>query len=433
MDKIDKIFNERKDNCSFNTSYPLYPSHWKAWKVDGALDFTGEDDISFYVHIPFCQSLCRFCEYVRYKNSDDAMQSRYLDILANDMDAFITRHNNTELVLHGLDIGGGTPTALSEESFSRLLDLINTRVQNISRQPDYLGSIEATFSTITTEKIKKIEAHSSLIGRVSFGLQNVSPSFLKTYNRENGTLKKMQEVFDECRKHGIKILNIDLMYGFPDQNDADIRATMEVVKRLGPEHLTLYELRTNMVAATCSTTSAEQRYQQYCLLYELAIDMGYSGRFGCNTFSRTNDLGLSSYLHHRMIGNGSYKGFGIAAQSKTKQGLSYNIGKNNEGLKHCLSQETFENGGDTYLLPPQEMLAKYLAICGYCGFFDLRIVESILHEDLLLKFSAVFDFLTKHQYISIKDGKVFITHSGFKYYGPILSLFYPMINQTSQL
>ena len=131
-----------------------------------------------------------------------------------------------------------------------------------------------------------------------------------------------------------------------------------------------------------------------------------------------------------MIANGSYKGFGIAAQSKTKQGLSYNIGKNNEGLQHCLSQETFERCGDTYLLPPQEMLAKYLAICGYCGYFDLRIVESILHEDPLSKFSAVFDFLTKNQYISIENGTVCITQSGFKYYGPIMSLFYPMINQT---
>lgn len=429
MDKIEKIFNKRKDNCSFNTSYPLDPSYWKAWKVNGTLDFAGENDISFYVHIPFCQSLCRFCEYVRYKNSDDAMQSRYLDILASDMDAFISRYNNTELVLHGLDIGGGTPTALSVESFSRLLDLIDSRVQNISRRPDYLGSIEATFSTITTEKIKKIEAHSSLIGRVSFGLQNVNPTFLKTYNRENGTLLHMQEVFDECRKHGIKVLNIDLMYGFPDQTEADIRATMEVVKRLRPEHLTFYELRTNMLAAS-PTTSAEQRYQQYNLLYELAVDLGYSGQFGKNTFSRINDFGLSSYLHHRMIENGTYKGFGIAAQSKSKNGLSYNIGKVNESLQHCLSQKTFEMGGDTYLLPPQEMLAKYLAICGYCGYFDLRIVESILHEDPLLKFSAVFDFLTKNQYISIKNGIVFITQSGFKYYGPIMSLFYPMINQT---
>ena len=429
MDKIEKIFNERKDNCSLNTSYPLDPSYWKAWKVNGTLDFAGENDISFYLHIPFCQSLCRFCEYVRYKNSDDAVQSRYLDILANDMDAFITRHNNTELILHGLDIGGGTPTALYEESFSRLLDLIDSRVQSIKRNPDYLGSIEATFSTITTEKIKKIEAHSSIIGRVSFGLQNVNPAFLKTYNRENETLQHMQEIFDECRKHGIKVLNIDLMYGFPDQTEADIIATMEVIKRLSPEHLTFYELRTNMLAA-CPTSSAEQRYQQYNLLYELAVDMGYCGRFGRNTFSRINDLGLSSYLHHRMIGNGSYKGFGIAAQSKNKHGLSYNIGKNREGLQQCLSQETFEKGGDTYLLPPQEMLAKYLAICGYCGYFDLRIVDSIIHDDPLLKFSAVFDFLTKNQYISIKEDKAYITQSGFKYYGPILSLFYPIINQT---
>ena len=98
-----------------------------------------------------------------------------------------------------------------------------------------------------------------------------------------------------------------------------------------PEHLTVYELRTNMLSRY-PIAIAEQRFEQYSYLYDLITGLGYKGRFGMNTFSLIGDYGLSSYLQHRMMKNGSYKGFGIAAQSKNNTGISYNIGKNGESL-----------------------------------------------------------------------------------------------------
>jgi oxygen-independent coproporphyrinogen-3 oxidase len=303
-----------------------------------------------------------------------------------------------------------------------LITMVNQYSELIKKSTDCSGSIEATFESLTIEKIKTISECSPLIKRISFGLQNVNSSFLKNNNRSNGPFKTMALLFNECRRRNIPVLNIDLMYGFMNQSEADMRATMTVVKELAPEHLTVYELRTNMLH-NYQTASQKQRYRQYSYLYGLITDLGYKGRYGQNTFSKIDDFGVSPYLYHRMVENGSYKGFGISAQSKSIKGLSYNIGKNGESLIECCKRGTFENG-DTYLLPPREMLSKYLAICGYCGFFDLNIMENIIHSDPMIEFNSVFEFLINNDLVSIDDRKVFISNKGFMNYGAILSLFF---------
>ena len=233
----------------------------------------------------------------------------------------------------------------------------------------------------------------------------------------------MADIFRSCRQQGINTINLDLMYGFVHQTKEEIEATTKVVERLMPEHLTVYELRTNMLSKYPIAT-AEQRFEQYSYLYDLITGLGYKGRFGMNTFSLTGDYGLSSYLQHRMMENGSYKGFGIAAQSKNDTGISYNIGKNGESLECCLYMNTFEEGGDSYRLPPRELLSKYVAISGYCGMMDLSVMEEILHSDPNMVFEKELGFLLNNDYIE-KDGTMlYLTPKGFLHYGAVLSLFY---------
>ena len=143
-----------------------------------------------------------------------------------------------------------------------------------------------------------------------------------------------------------------------------------------------------------------------------------------NTFSLVDDYGLSSYLQHRMMKNGSYKGFGIAAQSKNDTGLSYNIGKNGESLKSCLSKKTFEKDGDSYKLPPRELLSKYVAISGYCGMIDLSVMEKILHSDPNVVYKNELSFLLNNNYIKKNGTMICLTPKGFLHYGAVLSLFY---------
>ena len=423
MTETEELFETRKDISDYNTSYPLHPSDWSSWRTADRLSFDDVEDLSFYIHIPFCQSLCKYCEYIKYKKTSESIERKYLDIVDSDMRKFAEQSATGETILWGFDIGGGTPTVLSTENFAKLIEMSAEYARRFKRAEHFKGSIEATFNTINESKIAIISDHSEIFSRISFGLQSTSCAFLRDNNRDNGHIHRMADIFYNCRQHGINTINLDLMYGFFNQTKEEIEATMKVVERLMPEHLTVYELRTNMLNRYPIAT-AEQRFEQYSYLYDLITRLGYKGRFGMNTFSLTGDNGLSSYLQHRMMRNGSYKGFGIAAQSKNDTGISYNIGKNSESLDCCLSKNTFEKGGDSYKLPPRELLSKYVAISGYCGMVDLSVMEKRLHSDPNMVFEKELDFLLNNQYIEKNGSMLYLTPKGFLYYGAVLSLFY---------
>lgn len=415
---MENIFEQRRNKALLNTSYPLKPVDWAQFKSAFPLPFDMDKDVCFYIHVPFCRSLCKFCEYIRFKSDNGIDEERYLDILEKDIDAFLNKYPN--LRLRGFDIGGGTPTALSLRAFERLLQIYRNGVDRCNLSSDFLPSIEATFSTLDKDKIRAIAT--SGIKRISLGIQSANTSFLLANHRYNGSLAHMSDIFAQCRKYGVSILNIDLMYGFLNQSDKDLTAALAIVSELLPEHLTIYELRTNMLNSYQSKP-ASCLFKQYEFLFNHIMDMGYKGRFGQNTFSRANDMGVSSYLQNRMTENCAYKGFGIAAQSKSSKGLSYNIGKNGESLTECLQQESFECG-DVYILPRRELLSKYIAICGYCGMFKLSKMEEILGENPLDVFHNQFKFLFDQHLIKREEDIIYITHKGFRDYGAVLSLFH---------
>jgi oxygen-independent coproporphyrinogen-3 oxidase len=424
---MDKIFFELTENDKFNTSYPIKPEHWKKYKSTMPLVFD-EREICFYAHIPFCESLCKFCEYIKYKNPDEKTQLKYVNILIADINKFINAHN--DVTLFGFDIGGGTPTCLNDNVFEILMDNVIKIINKIQVSDDFEPSIEATFSTITENKIKMLTKNEPkpLFKRISFGIQTLNNKILDENNRMNLNSKNIEKVFTLCKNYHIEKINIDMMYGLSGQNLSDLRHSIEFTRIFMPSQVTLYEFRTNILNITENKTK-EQLFIQYSYLFDELTNLGYYGSFGQNTFSlNKDDYGLSSYLRHRVFDNMAYRGFGISAQSKNKDGVAYNIGKNRESLQECLMGESIVYD-DIYKLPKEELLAKYMAISGYSGKFSIKIMSTILKEDASEYFKEQIKFLINNDFICINNETsiVEITKVGFKYYGAILAMFYPPV------
>ncbi len=415
---MDKIFNKAENSLYANTSYPLDKSNWEEYRIKDDTLFKDESDLSLYIHIPFCNKLCSFCEYIKFKKEDNEYENKYLDILEDDVNNFL---NTNAFRLYGFDIGGGTPTSLSLYNFKRLMS-IATKINNIKNKvDDYEPSIEATFDTIDEEKVKLIK--NAGFKRISFGIQTTNTKILTCQNRNVVTLDKMISVFKMLRENNIEKINVDFMYGIVGQTLDDIKTSLECLEILKPEHVTLYEMRYNLIKNK-TFISKDDLFNQYNLIYMRLKELGYIGNFGSNTFSKKNgDLGLSSYLRYRMIKNISYKGFGISAQSKSKIGISYNIGKNHESIEDCFKENTFY-ADDIYLLPKEELVAKYVMISLYYGQFDLDIMSEILDCDAFNYYKNEFYYLINNNYIKVDKNKVNVTQKGFKYYGAIGSLFY---------
>lgn len=416
MLRIEQIWRKRTDNNRYNTSYPLHPSDWIKYRVPGPLPFS-DTRCAFYIHIPFCARLCSFCEYTRMRCPEEHLQIQYLKTLAKDVNLFCAEHSVSEL--YGFDIGGGTPTVLSNAAFSFLIELYHGIMERFTLSNDYEPSIEGTFHSVSEQKLT--QAVKAGIKRLSLGLQSSEQSVLLAHNRENLRLEHMRNQMEMIRSCGVRKINLDLMYGLNGQSHKSINTDVEYIATLNPEQVTLYEWRTNMLRVA-EQPRLEQNYAAYAMYYDALKKLGYNARFGQNTFSRsTEDEGCSSYLRHRMLSASAYKGFGISAQSMSSAGISYNLGKNTKILP--TSASSFEIG-DTYVLPPRELAAKYIAISAYYGGFSLNRLSELMQCRADVIFEEQICFVLSHGLMERCGDILYITQKGYRHYGATFSLFY---------
>lgn len=426
---IKEKFESRKDDNKYNTSYPLNPEDWKEYEVSGELKFDTSKPISFYIHIPFCNSLCKFCEYTRTKTPNSSITNQYLSTLENDIDGFMSK--NPYIKLNGFDIGGGTPTSLSDSEFSRLLRIyLRTKKKCNIYNDDYVSSIESTFRSITMDKIDMI--YDAGIRRISFGLQSSDNKLMKRLGRKSNDNSDMRlpQIVSYAKSKGLKV-NIDIMYGL---NLAEYRSIlesvardMEKIKELDPDQVTLYEFRPNMSDHKVSLDK-DKLYLYYYTFYYLLREAGYKSVFGRNTFSKNlYDWGMSSYLKSRMVFGIQYKGFGISAQSMSRYGISYNVGKGSNNIYNLILNDKTYESCKYYKLPESELLSKFIAISGYSGRIYTPVADSLTESGSFMEeFEEEIDFLRNKKLITVDFIRrtIDITEEGYKYYGAVFSLFY---------
>ena len=428
---IKRLFEQRKNNPMFNTSFPLSPDDWAKYSTPGILPFDRSKPIAFYIHIPFCSQICSFCEYTKMCTPGKEKQRSYLGALDMEFNRFIDRYPNMKI--YGFDIGGGTPTSLDAGVFCQLMSMFEEGfVADRTVTSDYEPSIEGSFETLVDDywgPHKSYYIAKAGFKRLSLGVQSTAEDVLSPLHRNNISVSKMGKAMDEWHRLGISKINLDLMYGLPGQTIQTLKKDIDVIRELNPEQVTVYEFRTNQLKTNYKPDSGSC-FNQYCELFNGLIRLGYYGEFGRNTFSRDPyDCGLSSYLRHRMFEGWQYKGLGISAQSMSTFGISYNIGKN-ESVGKLLDQDWLINNGYSYealtyyQLPCQELLNKFIAISGYSGGFSLSAAKNIYVNDFDARYSAVLSFLINEKLATIKDERFQLTETGFRHYGAALSLFY---------
>jgi oxygen-independent coproporphyrinogen-3 oxidase len=349
---------------------------------------------------------------------DENVQREYLLAIASDIKQF--RQKYQDITLLGFDIGGGTPTSLSEKNFSLLMQIYQTAISGLKIDAIYEPSIEGTFNTLSEQKLEDMSEMGFY--RLSLGVQSSCSSVLHQHQRGNSSEAMMSSWLKKAWDKGIKKVNLDFMYGLKGQNKSTIQQDQDLIGRLKPQQVTLYELRTNMISEKESFTK-EDLYDQYVHYYDGLIAMGYKARFGQNTFSiDAADEGVSSYLRERMLNGAAYKGFGMSAQSMSSSGIAYNIGKlavvpQNE-VKYEGYPEQF-----TYLLPSNELASKYMAISAYNGSFSINRLKNFgISDDYL---NEILDFCIGEGLLyKGNHDRVFVTRKGFVHYGALFSLFY---------
>ena len=185
-----------------------------------------------YIHIPFCFHKCHYCDFYSIVG-DENQQTKFVERLISEFAAvapYITQPIET------IFIGGGTPTLIEQNLLSKMLGAIAT---HFTLAQDYEWTIEANPETLTPDVSTRLAEGG--INRVSIGAQSFDIDCLKTLERwhtPGSVAKSMQHV----RNAGIENVNLDLIFGIPNQTMEVFRNDIKQTVDLSPEHISAYAL-----------------------------------------------------------------------------------------------------------------------------------------------------------------------------------------------
>ena len=191
-------------------------------------------EISLYIHVPFCRYRCGYCDFNTYAGLDD-LKPNYVKAVCREMELLALSYQE-KLSLHTIYFGGGTPSLLTVSQVEAILTSVK---QFFDLSPYAEISLEANPGTVNQAYLHDL--HRLGINRLSMGMQSADPSMLRLLDRQH----EPWEVFDAvrfARKAGFDNINLDLIFGLPDQRMEGWRNTLDVATSLKPEHLSLYSL-----------------------------------------------------------------------------------------------------------------------------------------------------------------------------------------------
>jgi len=189
--------------------------------------------LSLYVHVPFCESLCYYCACNKIITKHHDRAAEYLRYLSREVDLHTAQLGVGQTVTQ-LHLGGGTPTFLSDAELRELMAMLR-RSFNLAPGGEY--SIEIDPRTIDASRLDTLAELG--FNRLSFGVQDFDPAVQKAVHR----VQPAEQVFalvQAARERGFDSVNVDLIYGLPQQTPESFARTLGQVCELRPDRIALY-------------------------------------------------------------------------------------------------------------------------------------------------------------------------------------------------
>ncbi len=185
-----------------------------------------------YIHIPFCVRKCGYCDFCSVPPAD-GMIDGYIDRLRSEISAY---RREDRIAIDTVYVGGGTPSLLTPKDMGEILDSVR-RAFDISALTEL--TVEVNPGTLTREKAL---AYRQLgVNRISMGLQSIHDNELKSLGRIH-SYNDFLDSYRLLRDVGFDNINLDLMYGIPNQTAESFVKTLRTVTSLSPEHISVYGL-----------------------------------------------------------------------------------------------------------------------------------------------------------------------------------------------
>jgi oxygen-independent coproporphyrinogen-3 oxidase len=316
--------------------------------------------LGLYVHIPFCASICNYCNFNRGLFDRD-LKDRYLEALLAEIAS-----TGDGSAADTIFFGGGTPSMLEPAEIASIIDALRAQ---FAVTADAEVTLEANPETATPERLDGFRAAG--INRLSFGVQSFRDADLVRLGRVHSA-SRAEEAFRMARAAGYDNVSLDLMMWLPQQSVDEWLYSVDSLIRIGPDHASLYlleiypnaPLRDAMARAQWSQAPDDDAADMYLAAMERLELAGYV-QYEISNVARERRVSRHNLKYWT---GGSWLGFGCGAHS-TRQGVRW---KNTSSTEGYIS--SVRGGGgcrvDVQVLSAEERLEERL-------FMGLRLFDGI--------------------------------------------------------
>jgi putative oxygen-independent coproporphyrinogen III oxidase len=206
---------------------------------DSALATLGERPFGVYVHIPFCQVRCGYCDFNTYTAAElgnGVSRATYHEQAIAELRLARQVLGKRQARVETVFFGGGTPTLLPPAQIGAMLEAIDAE---FGLAPGAEVTIEANPETVDHATLAQLRARG--VTRASFGMQSVVPHVLRTLDRVHRP-ERAAECVKWAHEAGFEHVSLDLIYGTPGESDDDWRASLAAAIAAGPDHVSAYAL-----------------------------------------------------------------------------------------------------------------------------------------------------------------------------------------------
>ncbi|MDB2153629.1 radical SAM family heme chaperone HemW [Clostridium butyricum] len=263
-------------------------------------------EMSLYIHIPFCKQKCLYCDFPSYAGKESLI-NEYIRALNEEILKKCSKYK-----IASIFVGGGTPSYLNEINLESLLKTINL----LDFKDEFEFTIECNPGTLNEEKLALMKNYN--VNRISMGLQTTNDNILKEIGRIH-SFEEFKKNYNQARKAGFENINVDLMFGLPNQNMKDWKVSLEDVMSLEPDHISAYSLI--IEEGTCfynlynndklNIPNEEEERSMYLFTKGFLKDYGYN-QYEISNYAKVNKECFHNKVYWKC---NEYLGLGVSASS----------------------------------------------------------------------------------------------------------------------
>lgn len=230
-----------------------------------------DDNLTAYIHVPFCETKCGYCNLFSIPNNDGELLDKYVDSVCKHIKQY-KKHLTKDIKFSTLVIGGGTPLILSIEQFNKIFTALEENLGMKTDEVEFI--IETSPNQTDLSKLKYLKEIG--VNRISIGVQSFIDSELKSIYRQHDK-KSCHEALEKLKPLNFDVVNIDLIYGIEGQSRESLIYSINNAVKYKPEEIFIYPLyiRENTGIFEKMNLNHKTQHEMYDIAVEELNKRGY--------------------------------------------------------------------------------------------------------------------------------------------------------------